>query len=297
MMQNPKHPEQNFELTAYEVSNLAVKTVAISFSVSLFGQPLQTFLNQSQMKPTLTPKSFAFRSIYTGFSSYALAGQKRGAVAVYAKHSEKNHEEKCDTETGIYHSPWFFTGMFSQIDILLSNGLKTKSKLENVKIITPENFKWSCGNWYKLTFGNWGSRSFSGLVNYAALGIIGNKCCSFFNFEEEYLNKFLGGVSAGVLSTFFTGIPDHFSDRKILQTTLKDGQLCFVSSLTMFKGLKTEVQTHGLLASLSSFFKQHYLKEILIRCPQTALTFGIIFTGDHLLGTEPLRMFTKAIKP
>lgn len=297
-MQTPssKSPQSIFDFTPYQLANMAVKTGIISFTVSFATQPLQSFLNHRQMVQLSTPKAYIFRSAYQGFVSFAIAGQKRGMVAITARQSQKHLDEKSEADTPFYKTPWFFTGFFSQLDVLISNAFKTKAKLENVKIINANNFKWSAQNWFKLTAGNWGSRSMSGFMNYAALGFIGDYCASLYQSDSPLVNQFLGGVTAGVFATLFTTIPEHYSDRKILHTSIVDGKINTISSLSMFKGIKHEIKSHGLKESFFDFAKKHYFKELVVRCPQTALTFGIVFAGEYLVDAEPLKYIFDARK-
>jgi len=284
----PKTPVL-FDFTPYQLANIAVKTGLISFAVSFITQPMHSFLSHQQMTAVSTPKAFVFRNVYQGFMSFAIAGQKRGMIAVTARQSQHFLEEKKESDLVLYKSPWFFTGLFSQLDIVVSNSFKTKAKLENVKIFTAENFKWSPQAWFQLTTGNWGSRSISGLINYAALGVIGEYCSTLYKSDHEVVNKFLGGVSAGVLATLFTTIPDHYSDRKVLRTKIVDRTIQNYSSLSMFRDMAHAVESHGLKTILIDFIKKHYLKELMIRGPITALTFGIVFAGDAIIDSEPLK--------
>ena len=80
---NPGVENLNTIMTPYFMANLAVKTAVISFTVSAFTQPFQAVLTQMQM-PSNTVSGLNggfFRGLYRGFLPYAVAGQKRGAVA------------------------------------------------------------------------------------------------------------------------------------------------------------------------------------------------------------------------
>lgn len=274
--------------TPYFLANLGFKTGVISFTVSAFTQPFQALLTHIQL-PTGSPTALSggiFRGLYRGFVPYAVAGQKRGAVAVSAK--QANREEEVEAELPI-RQRWFGTFFFSQADLILSNGLSGKSKLESAGIITKANFNWSLVNWAKLTCVNWGSRSVAGFVNFAAIGFMGDYVSSFYKFETDIYNKIAGGASAGVIATIFTTIPNSYGDKKLLASKMEHGRLVTSSPFTMFGNVKSHVKTIGVKEALVNYVKMSFLKEVLVRSPQTALTFSIIFGVDHLLGHEPLK--------
>ncbi|KTD20272.1 periplasmic ligand-binding sensor domain protein [Legionella lansingensis] len=284
-------------MTPYTFANLAVKTGTISFSVSLLTQPFNFVLNRIQSGTPSAVSGGLFRGMYRGFLPYAIAGQKRGAVAVTAKQTNRVQEELVEEE-GIdmvllqrqrFMKAVMGTVAFSQFDLLVSNGLGGKSRLENLGIITKSNFKWSFTNWWKLTTVNWGSRSSAGFVNFAAIGVVGDYCSSLYKFNDELYNKMLGGATAGVLATLFTTIPNSYADRKLLASKVENGRLLTVTPYTMFKQMKSHVNTIGVFEAVKTFIKFNYLKEVAVRSPQTALTFGIIFGIDHMMGDEPLR--------
>lgn len=288
----PKKPSVENDIskfgTPYFFANLGFKTGVISFSVSALTQPFQALLTQIQV-PTGTPSALSggmFRGLYRGFLPYAVAGQKRGAVAVSAK--QANREEEVEAELPI-RQRWVGTFLFSQADLILSNALTGKAKLENAGIVTKSNFNWSAVNWAKLTSVNWGSRSTAGFINFAAIGFMGDYVSSFYKFDNEFYNKLAGGASAGVLATIFTTIPNSYGDKKLLASKMEDGRLLTVSPFTMFGHVKSHVNTVGFNKALMNYIKMSFLKEILVRGPQTALTFSIIFGMDHLMGPEPLK--------
>jgi hypothetical protein len=289
----PIENQLSYLRTPYFMSNLAFKTGVISFSVSALTQPFQAMLTHMQM-PTGTPSALSgglFRGVYRGFLPYAVAGQKRGAVAVTAKQTTQTVEsEEVEREIGLsFRQRWAGTLYFSQADLLLSNALSGKAKLESAGIISKDNFKWSLANYGKLTGVNWGSRSFAGFVNFAAIGFMGDYISSFYKFDNEFYNKLAGGASAGVIATLFTTLPNSYGDRKLLASKMENGRLLTVSPFTMFGQMRSHVANIGIKESLMTFAKINFLKEALVRSPQAALTFGIIFGVDHLMGSEPLK--------
>lgn len=279
-------------ITPYAAANLITKTAAISFSVSMCTQPFQAVLTQLQLQSGL-PSSLSsgfFRGAYRGFLPYAIAGQKRGAVAVTAKQANREpvKEEELEAELPI-RQRWIGTFCFAQADLLISNALAGKAKLESANIITKSNFNWSLSNYCKLTTVNWGSRSFAGFVNFAAIGFMGDYISSFYKFDNEFYNKLAGGATAGALTTLFTTLPNSYADRKLLASKVENGKLLTVTPYTMFSNMKSHVRTVGTKEAFTTFFKFNFLKEILVRSPQSALTFSIIFGVDYLMGPEPLK--------
>ncbi|CEK10303.1 hypothetical protein [Legionella hackeliae] len=275
---------------AYMLANVTFKTALISFSVSALTQPFQATLTHFQLQSGATSslKNGLFRGLYRGFFPYALAGQKRGAVAVSAKQANREvTEEQLEAELPI-RQRWLGTFLFSQADLLISNGLGNKSKLESANIITNANFNWSFTNYVKLTWANWGSRTASGFINFAALGFVGDYISSFYKFEDEFYNKLCGGATAGVIATALTTVPNSYADRKILASKMENGRLLTVSPYTMFRQMQAQVKTGGRGVILDCI-RFTLFKEFLIRSPQSALTFSIIFGLDHALGIEPLR--------
>ncbi|KTC91771.1 hypothetical protein [Legionella cincinnatiensis] len=278
----------SFSLTPYVLANLGVKTAAISFSVSTLTQPFQAMLTRLQVNAPSGFNGGLFRSMYRGFVPYAIAGQKRGAVSVTAKQANKEVIEEEEMEIP-GRQRWMGTFLFSQADLLISNALGGKSKLENAGIITKANFKWSFANYWKLTGVNWGSRSFAGFVNFSALGFVGDYISSFYKFNNDFYNKLAGGSTAGVIATIFTTIPNSYADRKVLASKVENGRLLTVSPFTMFGQVKSHVKSVGMKEAFSHFVKFNFLKEVLVRSPMSALTFGIIFGLDDLMGPEPLK--------
>lgn len=278
-----------FSLTPYSIANLAVKTAAISFTVSAATQPLQAMLTRLQINAPTGFNGGLFRGIYRGFFPYAIAGQKRGAVSVTAKQTNREIVEEEEMELSGRRQRWFGTILFSQADLLISNALGGKAKLENAGIITKENFKWSIPNYLKLTSVNWGSRSFSGFVNFAALGMVGDYISSFYKFDNDFYNKLAGGATAGVVATVITTIPSSYADRKVLASKMENGRLLTVTPFTMFSQMKSHVKTVGIQEAFTHFVKFNFLKEIAVRGPMSAITFGIIFGMDDLMGIEPLK--------
>lgn len=258
-------------LNPQQLVEAILKISCISLTISLFTQPLQAFLNLKQRPELSSPKANFFHWAYRGFMTYTITGQKRGAVAITAKQSHQEHEYQLG-----------FTLAFSQLDILISNAYKTKAKLENAGIIHAQNFRWSPYNFYKLTSNNWGSRSISGLINYSALGFIGDDCASAFQLKNKLANQFLGGMSAGVLASIFSAFPDFYADQKTLSSRMHEFKLETVSASSMFKKIHYHVEHQKLKSLIKNFLIQHYLPEIAIRLPLTALTFAIIFSGDYL---------------
>ncbi|KTD69982.1 periplasmic ligand-binding sensor domain protein [Legionella santicrucis] len=277
-----------FAPTPYFLANLGIKTAAISFSVSALTQPFQSMLTKLQMNAPGGFNGGLFRGMYRGFLPYAIAGQKRGAVSVTAKQANKEVIEEEEIEIP-GRQRWMGTFLFSQADLLISNALGGKSKLENAGIITKTNFKWSFANYWKLTGVNWGARSFAGFINFSALGFAGDYISSFYKFNNDFYNKLAGGSTAGVVATVFTTIPNSYADRKVLASTVENGRLLTVSPFTMFSQVKSHVKSVGMKEAFSHFVKFNFLKEVLVRSPMSALTFGIIFGLDDLMGAEPLK--------
>ena len=284
-----KNNSLNSIATPYFLANLGVKTAVISFSVSALTQPFQAILTRLQL-PSGAPSALSggmFRGFYRGFVPYAIAGQKRGAVAVTAKHTNKAVEEE---EIEIpSRQRWLAPFLFSQGDLLVSNGLGNKSKLMLADIVTPTNFKWTFPNFLQLTKVNWGARSIAGFINFSALGFMGDRIGSLYNFNNGLYNNLAAGATAGVIATFFTTIPNCYADKKLLASKMENGRLLAVSPFTMFSQMKSHVKNVGLSEAFSTFAKYNFLKEVLIRSPQSALTFSIIFGLDHLMGAEPLK--------
>lgn len=322
-------PQFAYTGTPYIIANLAAKTAAISFTVSTFTQPLQAVLTQVQM-PAGSPglSGGLFRGLYRGFGSYAMAGQKRGAVAVTSKQANNKEgitEEEMEAELP-FHSKWGGTLAFAQADFFISNGLSGESKLKNAGILTPTNYKRSFYNFYQLTLMNYGSRSVAGFTNFAAIGFVGDKFCALFNYDEKLLNKILGGATAGVFATFLTTIPNAFADRKLLETKVENKQI--LTPDTMFSKARAYVRQEGVKPVVSQFYKRlltaspytmfsnaqayvrqagvkpampqfamNYLKEVAIRSPLSALTFAIIMGMDHVMGLEPLKDVWPSTEP
>lgn len=253
-----------------KLSHALIKTSLISVTISICTQPLQALLNIKQQSSLFTPSANFFHWAYRGFTSYAISGQKRGAIAITAKQTHQ------DIDREYYLHQWLFTLGFSQADLILTNGFKTKSKLENAGIIDAKNFKWSMYNFYKLSFNNWGARSISGIVNYAALGIMGQTCVDSIPIDHATTKQLLGGISAGMLASLITAIPDFYADQKTLRSKMKDFRLVTVSSQSMFSTLNHRIEQQGAKEVLKNFIKNYYLKEIALRCPLTGLTFALI---------------------
>ena len=142
----------SYATTPYVLANLGYKTAVISFAVSAITQPFQAMLTRIQFA-SHAPSSISsglFRGAYRGFLPYAVAGQKRGAVAVTAKQTNKETvEEEVEAELPI-RQRWMGTFLFSQADLLISNALYGKAKLETAGIINKTNFNWSLAN-----YGTW----------------------------------------------------------------------------------------------------------------------------------------------
>ncbi|HEN5563816.1 TPA: hypothetical protein U6323_002633 [Legionella pneumophila] len=263
-----------YMLTPYEMANLVFKTGVISFTVSAGTQPFQFLLNKLQFSQSGTPSGLSgglFRGMYRGFLPYAIAGQKRGAVAVTHKQTNKATEEE-EFEVP-FRQRWWGTIFFSQADLLVSNGLSGKARLQNVGVINAENFKWSFSNFWKLTTVNWGSRSFAGGVNFALIGFAGDYVSSFYKFDKDLYNKILGGATSGVIATLFT----------------ENNRLITVSPYTMFGQMKSHVKAVGLKEAFMTFFKVGYLQQVAVRAPQAAVTFALIFGMDEYMGPNPLK--------
>ena len=275
-MQNLKKPDNDANFSLEKFGYMACQVSLISLAVSFFTQPFQALLNSKQQQGFI-PQANVFHWAYRGFLSYMITGQKRGAIAITAKQTNQKQEQD---------SKLWFTLAFSQADILFSNGLKTKSKLENAKILDASNFRWSAQNFYKLTFNNWGSRSLSGLINYSALGFFGDYCASSFSFESQLLNQILGGLSAGIFASLFSTFPDIYSDQKTLASKMNAFKLETISSHSMFKNLIHECKQQPMKLSIQSLLKQ-YFSEISVRIPINAVTFAIIFGAHYYLNQEP----------
>ncbi|HHT9950770.1 TPA: hypothetical protein ACT9K3_000593 [Legionella pneumophila] len=278
-------------LTPYEMANLVFKTGAISFTVSAGTQPFQYLLNKLQFSQSGTPSGLSgglFRGIYRGFLPYAIAGQKRGAVAVTHKQTNKATEE--EEFEAPFRQRWWGTIFFSQADLLVSNGLSGKARLQNIGAINAENFKWSFSNFWKLTTVNWISRSFAGAINFGLIGAGGDYVSSFYTFDKDLYNKILGGATSGVIATLFTTVPNAYADSKLLQTKVaENNRLITVSPYTMFGQMKSHVKAVGLKEAFMTFFKVGYLQQVAVRAPQTAITFALIFGMDEYLGPQPLK--------
>nr|HAT8715061.1 hypothetical protein [Legionella jordanis] len=277
----------------YVFANLVFKTAAISFSVSAFTQPFQYMLTRMQLpgasRADSAFKQGLFRSMYRGFGSYAIAGQKRGAVAVTAKQQNRESAEEQLEHEVHPHKRVLGTFLFSQADLLVSNGLVSKAKLESAKIVTKGNFNWSVANLWHLTTTNWGSRSIAGFINFAAIGMMGDSIASLFKFNRDIYNQVAAGATSGVIATFLTTIPNAYADKKLLASKMNEGRVVTVSPFSMFSQAKAHMREMGAKEAMKTFFKVTFLKEALIRSPQTALTFSIIFGLDHAMGTEPLK--------
>ncbi|WP_028387916.1 hypothetical protein [Legionella fairfieldensis] len=281
---------RNNQLITPSLANLSAKTAIISFSVSVATQPFQAKLNRMQFPSAVS--SGLFRSMYRGFLPHAIAGQQRGVVTVTAKQTNSNREV-ANEGSGEKELPvkqrWLGTFLFSQADLLLANALNSKSKMESTGIIPKTNFKWFLTHYLKLTSLTWGSRSIAGFINFAAIGFVGDYISSFYKFNNDFYNKLLGGATAGAITTFFTTIPNSYADKKILASKMENGRLLTTTSFSMFQSIKSHVTNTGVKEALLTFIKVNYLKESLVRCPQAALTFSIIFGLDNLIGPEPLK--------
>lgn len=274
--------------TPYWFANLGIKTFFTSLAVSTVTLPFNALLTHIQM-PTSSPLRNGFRGLYSGFLPHAIAGQQRGAVAVTSKHANKEHFEEEVEANLAFRSKWVGTVAFAQVDHLLSNALYGKSKLTSVGIINSQNFNWTPYNAYKLTIVNWGSRSIAGFVNFAAIGFVGDKCSSLYHFDNELYNKVLGGATAGIIATFFTTIPNAYADRKLLATKVENKCLISTSPFTLFNQMKAHVTEKGFKAAAADFAVNKFLREFIVRSPQTALTFATILAMDHLMGPDPLK--------
>lgn len=288
----PEKVDLSYASTPYILGNLGFKTAVISFSVSTLSQPFHAVLTRLQV-PSVAYSGLnmgLFRGLYRGFIPNAVAGQKRGAVAVTAKQTNREVvEEEMEAELPLRQHRLLGTFFFSQADHLISNALYGKGKLESAQIITKDNFNWSLANYGKLTTVNWGSRSLAGFINFSAIGFMGDYVSSFYNFGDEFHNKLAGGATSGVLATLCTTIPNSYADRKLLASKMEHGQLLTTSSFTMFGSIKSHVKAVGAKEALTTFMKHQFLKEFLIRSPMSALTFSIIFGLDHMMGVEPLK--------
>lgn len=273
--------------TPYWFANLGVKTFITSLGVSTVTLPFNAMLTHIQM-PTSSPLRNGFRGLYSGFIPHAIAGQQRGAVAVTSKHANREHiEEEIEADLA-FRSKWAGTLAFAQADHILSNAFYGKAKLSSAGIINPTNFQWTPYNAFKLTTVNWGSRSIAGSVNFAAIGFVGDQCSSLYSFNNELYNKISGGATAGIIATFFTTIPNAYADRKLLATKVENKRLISTSPFTLFSQMKTHISQTGLKAAAADFAYNKFLREFIIRSPQTALTFATILAMDHLMGPEPL---------
>ncbi|KTD20975.1 periplasmic ligand-binding sensor domain protein [Legionella lansingensis] len=283
---NSGKKKPSFMLTPYDLTNLTFKTMVISFVVSATTQPFQIVLTRLQQQSSAPSSNKGLLGLYRGFLSYAIAGQKRGAVAVTSKQTNR---ESPEDEIRTIQQRWLGTFLFSQADLGLSSALSNKAKLQGGAIITKTNFKWSLENFWKLTKVNWGSRSIAGFINFSAIGFMGDYISSFYKFNNDFYNKLAGGATSGVVATIFTTIPNSYADKKVLASRVVDGRLLTVTPYTMFQNTKSHVKTVGLKEATMAFFKLSFLKEVLIRSPQAAITFGLIFSLDHIMGPEPLQ--------
>lgn len=298
-MQDHKERDGKKEETTLfdKFSNLAFKTATISFSVSVINQPVQAFLTRLQLPSGVSSPLSAgcFRGLYRGFLPYMVSGQKRGALSVTSKQVNQESikkEEGIETEQHIEQSiryRYAGTFFFSQADLFLTSALCSKGMLENANIITKTNFHWSLYNYWKLTSVNWGSRSCAGFINFAALGFLGDYISTFYKFDKDFHNKLAGGATSGAIATVFTTLPNSYADRKLLASKIENGQLLTATSCTMFSTMKSHIKTVGTKEALKTFIMSHFLKQVLIRSPQSALIFGIIFGIDDLMGPEPLK--------
>jgi hypothetical protein len=295
---NPSINDTDSQNTPYALLNLAAKTATISFSVSLLTQPFQPLLNWVQRPAGVAPLPVTtgglFRGVYRGFIPHAIAGQKRGAVAVTAKQANKEAalvEEELETELRSKSRSWMAaTAAFSQADIVISNGISNLGRLKSAGIIGNSGYSWSARNFYSLTKVNWGSRSVAGFVNFAAIGFVGDKISGLYGFSDELYNKIAGGATAGVFATAFTTLPNSYADRKLLGSTLDgNGRVLTRSMHTMFSDMRAHTQQIGMKQAFSKLVRENFFREFCVRSPQVALTFAIIFGVDHALGSEPLR--------
>lgn len=278
-------------LTPYGVANLAFKTGVISLAVTTVSQPMQAILTRLQMQNTAALKVAWFR----GFGSNVIAGQKRGAIAVSSKQANKESgvmEEGIEPEYKT-NQRWTGTMAFAQADHFVSNALYGKSKLQMAGILTAENFKWSVGNFWRLTQVNWGSRSISNFVNFAAIGFIGDYFTSWYHSKNELLNKIGGGATAGVFATVLTTVPNSYADKKLLASRIENKRIITTSPYTLFKQVKAHTATVGA-AKVSQDFLRGTMKELLVRSPLSAVVFATIMGLDHVLGAEPLNAFKTA---
>lgn len=283
-----------------DFASLAFKSFVISLSVSAGTLPFQTLLTRVQTQPhgsIRAPHSWGiFHALYRGFPTYAIAGQKRGAICITSKQHTKSLEEKTTQETetnpGLADSRislLLATLGFSQADILVANGLQSKSKLESAGVIKKEGFKWSTHNFLKLTSVNWGSRSVASFSTFSAMGFMGQWIAGLYKFNNPLYNEIAAGMTSGILATILTTAPNAYADHKLLQTTVQeDGCLSTVSALSMFRKINNVVSTRGAKRAATDFFKLIFAKEFPIRSIQSAVLFAIVFGVDHTLGDSPL---------
>lgn len=284
---SPRNKKSSYVITPYFLANLSVKTAVISFSVSVATQPLQALLTHFQISNGLSAiRGGFFRSLYRGFIPYAISGQKRGALTVTSKETTRVLEEG-EIELPI-RQRWVGTFSFAQADHFLSNALYSKAKLESAGIVYKSNFKWSIANYWQLTKVNWGSRSLAGFINFAAIGFIGDYISSFYKFENKLYNQLAGGATSGVVATILTTIPNAYADRKLLASQIEKNRVSTVTSYTMFRQMKSHIHNNIPKKALT-FMLSHFCREALVRSPQAALTFSIIFGIDYVMGSDPLQ--------
>ena len=185
--------------------------------------------------------------------------------------------EEEELEVAAVRQRWLGTFYFSQADLMISNALGGKAKLENAGIINASNFKWSYSNFWKLTSVNWGSRSIAGFINFAAIGFVGDYISSFYKFNNELYNKLFGGASAGVLATIATTIPNSYADRKVLASQMENGRLLTISPYTMFGQMKSHISKSWTYRSCLDFCKNQLLKRSFNRKSSSSINFWYYF--------------------
>lgn len=266
----------NYQQPVYQTAaNIMAKTMVISASISFIQQPFLCALTEIQKNGGGFRLSL-FKGVSNGLLKNLWGGQIRGGVAITSKNAKKIEEEEVGA-LRVLRNPVLSTFLFGQADLVLSQGFVNSAKLAMAGVTSKATpMKWSVANVYKLMSVNHGSRSISGFVNFASIGFFGSKIISLYNFQNQTVNQFLGGMTAGVFACMITGPLNNYADHKVMASTVdKTGRLLTQSPLTLFSQFKQSAIKEGVGSTLKRLAWKNAIQTAW-RAPSTALTFGLI---------------------
>lgn len=287
-----------------EMIDQLVKIPVTSAAISVVTMPIQGALAKLAAGGPLLPKEgnrlLLAASFFKGVRSNLIAGQKKGAVSITAKTSQKATVEEVElsepatehkTATKDLHWTRHLNMVaplaFSQADMVVSQAFINKSKLEAIGTIKP-NYKLTFRNGVELLRAGYFPKSCASLANFSSLMLLSGVVTRQMPFESKAANNFAGGALTGAFAAVCCYLPNTLADQVVVATkVLPNGQIERVKTLDFFRQQAKAVQAQGIIESLFSMAKAARV-QLPLRTVQTMVVFSMIQGIDHLMGEKPV---------